>query len=81
MNFEERIVDVVKKNIEGKCEVTTESRLIEDLGVDSFSKIMIIAAIEDEFCIEINEATLADIEKVSDIIDKLRIEYPMIEGD
>lgn len=81
MDFEKRIIKTIGKNLENACEVTMESSLVEDLGVDSFSKIIIIAAIEDEFGIEIDEAELGDINKVSDIIYKLRLKYPEIVGD
>jgi len=81
MDFEKRIIETVKNNLEKKCEVNMESLLVEDLGVDSFNKVMIIAAIEDEFSIEIDEVDFAGIQKVRDIVDKLKLKYPQIAGE
>ncbi len=81
MDFEKRIIETVKNNLEKKSEVNMESLLVEDLGVDSFNKVMIIAAIEDEFSIEIDEVDFAGIQKVSDIVDKLKLKYPQIVGE
>ncbi|HAN09674.1 MAG TPA: acyl carrier protein [Clostridiales bacterium] len=74
MSIEQRIVKVVEKNIESnftKYNVTLESMLIDDLNVDSFSKMMIIAGLEDEFNIEINIDEFSDISTVHDIVNKL----------
>lgn len=80
MSLEERIIGVVKKNTGKKCEITLESRLIEDLKVDSFDKLMIISGLEDEFSITIDEGDFQSLVKVSDIVDRLKQKYPMIEG-
>ncbi|TYQ14569.1 UNVERIFIED_CONTAM: acyl carrier protein/NADH dehydrogenase (ubiquinone) 1 alpha/beta subcomplex 1 [Acetivibrio alkalicellulosi] len=72
MTFEKRVMKVVRENIEGQFEITSDSILIEDLGVDSFNKIMIIAGLEDEFSIEINEDDFSQIERVGDIVDKIK---------
>ncbi|MDQ2087524.1 acyl carrier protein [Herbivorax sp. ANBcel31] len=81
MTFEKRVIGVVRENIEGGFEITTNSRLIEDLGVDSFSKIMIIAGLEDEFSIEIEEEDFSEIESVSDIIDRVKLIFSKGEGE
>lgn len=81
MRFEQRVIKAVKENIEKKCEISPKSKLVDDLGVDSFNKIMIIAALEDEFSIEINGDDFGSIETVEDIIDKLRAGFPGIEGE
>ncbi|MGD8400275.1 MAG: acyl carrier protein [Bacillota bacterium] len=72
MNLEERIFAVVAQNIEKRLAITMESNLIEDLGVDSFSKLMIIAGLEDEFSISIDETEFNDVITVADIVAKMR---------
>jgi acyl carrier protein len=72
MNLEERIFAVVAQNIEKRLDITMESNLIEDLGVDSFSKLMIIAGLEDEFSISIDETEFNDVITVADIVAKMR---------
>jgi|LSQX01.1.fsa_nt_gb acyl carrier protein len=81
MSMSERVIEIISKNIEKKCEVSMESRLIEDLGIDSFSKIIITAALEDEFSIEIDMYSFGEIKKVRDIVLGLKVKYPEIEGD
>ncbi len=74
MDISERVIKVVEKNIESnykKYEVTLESNLVNDLDVDSFSKMMIISGLEDEFEIEINIDDFSDIWTVADIVDRL----------
>jgi acyl carrier protein len=81
MTLEYRVIETVSKNLEKPQEVRLESNLQEDLGVDSFNKIMIIAGLEDEFSININGEDFSEIKTVSDIVDNLRLKYPGIEGD
>lgn len=81
MNFDERVIKAVEENIEKKCTVSADTKLIEDLGVDSFNKMMIIAALEDEFSIEIDVDDFSSIETVGDIMDKLKKAFPGIEGE
>jgi len=79
MSLEERVIAIVAQNIEKKMPVKLESDLLVDLEVDSFSKIMIISALEDEFSITIDEAGFSDVTMVSDIVNKLRDSHPDLE--
>ncbi len=81
MTIEERVLKVVGENLEGDFEVTIKSRLVDDLGADSFNKIMIIAGLEDEFSIEINEDDFVGIETVDDIVNKIKLVFSEKEGE
>ena len=81
MGILERVIKVVEENLEGDFEVTTKSRLIDDLGADSFNKMMIIAGLEDEFSIEISEDDFIGIETVEDIVDKIKLVFSEKEGE
>jgi acyl carrier protein len=74
MGIEERIINVIKNNIDNgeSIDVKTDSRLIEDLRIDSFDKLMIISAIEDEFSITIEMDDTTEFLTVNDIIVKLK---------
>jgi len=74
LGIEERIIDVIKNNIDNgeSIEVKTDSRLIEDLRIDSFDKLMIISAIEDKFSITIEMDNTTEFLTVNNIIDKLK---------
>lgn len=69
--MEERIINAIKKSINKKYEVALESRLVEDLEVDSFDVLMILGAIEDEFDIDVDPEDFSDIKTVSDIVRKI----------
>lgn len=80
MSLEERVIATVAANLEKKYEITPESRLREDLGVDSFNTIMILAGLEDEFSIALEESDFSGIETISDIVTRLKENYPEIAG-
>ena len=75
MNREEDVITIIKNNLETPCEVTLESKLIDDLNIDSFSLIMIVNEFEDEFSITINEKDFNELQTVKDIIAKLNNKY------
>ena len=81
MSLEERVLMTVFKNLEKNLEITLESRLLEDLGMDSLNKLMIIAGLEDEFEITINESDFKQLRTVGEIVSALRERYPELEGE
>lgn len=72
MNLSDRVISVIQKNIESKEIVTLESRLTDDLDVDSFGRIMLLNAIEDEFNLTIAEEDIDGLHTVNDIIERLK---------
>jgi acyl carrier protein len=72
MDFlEEKVISVIKENTNVDCEIKLDHRL-EDLGIDSLEKIMIINSLEDEFSIEIEDGEVKALKTVSDIVINLR---------
>ena len=72
MDFlEEKVISVIKENTNDDCEIKLDHRL-EDLGIDSLEKIMIINSLEDEFSIEIEHGEVKALKTVSDIVINLR---------
>ena len=63
----EKVVDIKTK------EIKLESKLKEDLGVDSFGSVELAFAIKDEFGIEIPNEDLGKIKKVQDVVDYISI--------
>lgn len=72
MKLEDRVIKTLKENLEKSPEVSLDSRLIEDLLVDSLDRIMIISALEDEFSLTISDEDFADVVTVNDIVAKLK---------
>lgn len=52
--------------------ITLESRLVEDLRVDSLDMMMVIADLEDEFLITFDEESFTDVVTVKDIVSKVK---------
>ncbi|MBU0676447.1 MAG: acyl carrier protein [Proteobacteria bacterium] len=80
MTLENTIREIIARNLEIKCEITSQSRLIDDLGVDSFTMLMIVDDIEEEFSIVIDENNFSGLEKVADISERLIKDFPEVEG-
>lgn len=81
MSLERRVLETVAGNLEKKYAVTLESRLVEDLEMDSFHTIMVIAGLEDEFGLSLDEQDFTGIHRVSDIVHYLREKYPQLAGE
>jgi acyl carrier protein len=75
MELEQKVMDLIRSNIEKKYAVTLESDLRQDLEVDSFGTIMIVNAIEDEFNITVEEADIKGLITVTDIVQLLKTKY------
>ena len=72
IKLEDRIIVTLKNNLEKRPEINLESRLLEDLKVDSLDRLMILSALEDEFSISIDEEDFTDVVTVNDIVVKLK---------
>lgn len=68
MELQERIKQLIWKNTDYRGEIFPESRLINDLHLESLDLLMLLNAIEDEFSIEIKGDNLEGLYRVSDII-------------
>jgi acyl carrier protein len=79
MKIEERVIEVILANSEEIEEITVDSHLEEDLGIDSFGTLMIVNGLEDEFEIVIEERHVKEIRTVREIVEVLRRSYG-IEG-
>lgn len=72
MTLEQRVIKTLKDNLEKSSEINVESRLLEDLMVDSLDRMMLLAGLEDEFSITIAEEDFAEVVTVKDIVMKLQ---------
>ena len=52
-------------------EITMDSNLVEDLGIDSLDFVDIVMSLEDEFETEVPEEDMAGIKTVGDIVKYL----------
>lgn len=71
--MEDRVIFTLKHILNKRfMKITLESRLREDLNVDSLDLMMILADLEDEFATTLSEEDFSDVVTVNDIVVKLR---------
>lgn len=69
MTTNEKVTDLLT-DLSGLSDISPESTLNEDLGLDSLAMVMLLVALEDTFAIELNEADMNpfDLKTVGDVI-------------
>ncbi|MCX7661889.1 MAG: acyl carrier protein [Candidatus Omnitrophica bacterium] len=70
--IQQKVIKILAENLNiDPKNITCQSKLVEDLGVDSFSAIEIMFEIEDEFKININEDEIVSIKTVEEIVKNI----------
>lgn len=49
--------------------IQIEKNLVEDLGMDSFDKLMLCQGLEDEFSFDVNDDELSQLKTVGDVVN------------
>lgn len=57
MNVEEKVLEIIKE-LSASENITYESGLTDDLGLDSLNMVMLLIAIEDNFDINLDESDM-----------------------
>jgi acyl carrier protein len=65
----ERVKKVVAKVLKNSGEISDNANFIFDLGADSMQSVMLVAAFEEEFGIEMEEDKALLIQTVNDAVD------------
>ena len=83
MNIEERVISVIRENLENSKEVVIalDSELVKDLEIDSVNALTILFGLEKEFSISLHESALASCRTVQDVIATLEEKYSQVRGD
>lgn len=71
MDLSGKILSIISQTADCGKTVQPDDRIVEDLGIDSLDKLMIIHDLEDEFNITIEEDELKGIKLVRDIIEAI----------
>ena len=70
MAVDSRIRSIISEQLGiGEDEITPDSSFMEDLGADSLDIVEVIMAIEEEFGMEVPDATVEEMETVKSLID------------
>lgn len=65
----ERLKEIMVQYVEAEPEeITEDARLIEDLGFNSYDFMSLLGELEEEFEITVDEADVADIHTVGEVI-------------
>lgn len=64
----EQLKEIIDEKLIYEGELSPETRLVEDLGADSFDVPQLVDAVEEQFGIHINDHELPDIKTIGDII-------------
>ena len=67
-NIEKKVKEVLEERLEIK-NVTIDSHLVNDLGMDSFNMVELLYEIEDSFEIDISEEEMQNISTVREVVD------------
>jgi len=67
----EKTVGIIKNSVDHECEITMDSSLVEDIGVNSIEIIMMVTEFEKEFNIEIPDGVIPTLHTVKDIVNYL----------
>jgi len=62
----EVVSDVLGVNIQ---DITADSRFVEDLGAESVQSVELVAALEEEFDVEMDEEAALRVETVGSVVD------------
>jgi len=76
VTLEERVIKTIEDNLEKREKVGLNTDLRNDLGLDSFARVIIINALEDEFGITIPDYEFNNINTVAEIVKGLRENFP-----
>ena len=70
MNIDKKIIKLIAKTLELKeKDIKPETRLVQDLEIDSLDLVDLVAAFEEEFNIEIADQDIKKLQTVHDIIE------------
>ncbi len=68
-NIEQRVREILSKKLDVKLEdIHANTRLAEDLGVDSFGAVELMFEIEEAFELKIPDSDIEHVRTVSDIV-------------
>ena len=65
----EKVIEIVKEQLNVEVEVTAESSFKDDLGADSLDLLELVMAFESEYGVEIPPEDLEGVNTVGDIIE------------
>jgi acyl carrier protein len=72
MNYLLELQEILSKKFSKNTPITLETRLLEDLSLDSLDVVELVVEIEDMFGVELNEDHLTRVKTVGDLIKEIQ---------
>jgi acyl carrier protein len=70
--IEQKVKEILSKKLDIELDkITPETRLAEDLGLDSFGAVELMFELEEAFALKIPDSDIEQVRKVKDIYDYL----------
>jgi len=70
-----KIIDIIRNNIESEGKIEENTNLRKDLDIDSFDVLMIMNALDDEYSISIDEDDFKEVNTPKEIVALLQKKY------
>ena len=76
------VVDVIRQTVKipPRVAITADSRLVEDLAIDSLDLVGVILQIQDHFDVVIEEDDVPNLCRVADLAAMIRGQWPVASG-
>ena len=71
----DKIIKIIKENVEIDISITESTNMREDLDLDSFDVLMIMNEIDDEFSIMLEEEDFQKVNTPQEIVSLLKEKY------
>ena len=66
----EKLRELLSEYVEvAREDITVESKLVEDLGLNSYEFMTLVGDLEEEFDVEVNEREVAKVNTIGDIVE------------
>ena len=74
--LKEIVVSADESLADKKDEMTEETKILEDLGINSVGMLFIAVMIEETFGIQLNNVYVGSLVRISDVVDMIRERLP-----
>ncbi len=75
MSLDQKVMSIIRSNVEGKCSISPSTQLRTELRLDSFGTLMVINALEESLGIHMQEEDFRRVDTVADVVFLLRSKY------
>lgn len=75
MNTLEKVISIINECTENRFDISATTNIVDDGEINSFDRLMIVNAIEDEYKMEFSEDDFEGMKLVKDFVETLEKKY------